>query len=131
MTKTAQIAAAIAAALTAAGLRVRQSTDALYAFEDMPAIVLVLGSETPRPVFNAGYVYWDLTVSLWIGAEGDSPTLAPESVRGAVHAALYADRTLGGVVVDLTASTVNRQIDAENPALGVAEATYSIQYRQL
>jgi hypothetical protein len=72
-----------------------------------------------------------LTVALLIGAEGESPTLAPEATRAAAHAALYADRTLGGLVIDLTASTVNRQIDVDNPALGIAEASYHIQYRQI
>jgi hypothetical protein len=131
MTTTEQIADAITAALTGAGLAVRLSTESLYSYEDLPVIVLVMGSETARPTAGVGYVYWDLSVSLLIGADGDSPTLAPESVRAQAHAALYADRTLGGVVIDLTVSAVNRHIDADNPALGIAEAIYKIQYRQL
>lgn len=131
MTRTEQIAAAITDRLEAAGLAVRQTTERLYSFEDLPAIVVVVGTETPRPVASVGYVYWDLTVALLIGADGDSPTIAPETTRAAAHAALYADRTLGGLVIDLTAGAVNRQIDAENPALGIAEATYHIQYRVL
>lgn len=131
MTKTEQIAAAVTAALQGAGLSVRLSTDKLYSYEDLPAIVVVVGSESPRPVAGVGYVYWDLSVSLLIGAEGTSPTLAPEAARAAAHAALYADRTLGGTVVDLSASSVNRQIDVDNPALGITDASYNILYRQL
>jgi hypothetical protein len=131
MTKTAQIAAAIAAALTAAGLVVREDTDALYSFENLPVIVVDIGSEAPRGVFGQGYIYWDLSVSLFIGAAGAAPKVAAEPTRLAAHAALYADRTLGGLVVDMAASTINRQIDAENPAMGITEVIYLIQYRQL
>lgn len=131
MTKTEQIAAAISAALTAAGVNVRLDTEALYSFEDLPAVVVDIGSESPRPVFNGGFVYWDLSISLLIGAMGASPKVAAEATRLMAHTALYADRQLGGLAVDLVASTVNRQIDAENPAMGVTEAVYLIQYRQL
>lgn len=131
MTKTEQIVGAISAALTSAGLSVRKTTEKLYSFEDLPAIVVLVGSESPRPVVGLGFVYWDLSVSLLIGADGDSPTLAPETTRATAHAALYADRTLGGLVIDLTVAAVNRQIDAENPALGITEATYQILYRQM
>jgi hypothetical protein len=131
MTKTEQIATAITAALQGAGLTVRLSTDKLYSYEDLPAVVMVVGAESPRPVTGAGFVYWDLTVSLLIGAEGDSPTLAPEATRNTLHNALYADRTLGGAVVDLSAAAVNRQIDVDNPALGITDASYNILYRQM
>lgn len=131
MTKTEQIATAISTALTSAGLNVRIDTEALYSFEDLPVIVVDLGSETPRPVFNAGFVYWDLSVSLFIGAMGAAPKVAAETIRGIAHAALYADRQLGALIVDIVASTVNRSIDAENPAMGITEAVYLIQYRSL
>lgn len=131
MTKTEQIVAAISAALVGAGLTVRLDTEALYSFEDLPAIVVDVGTESPRQVFGQGFVYWDLTVSLFIGATGASPKLAPEATRLSAHVALYSDRTLGGNVIDITAQAVNRQIDAENPAMGITEAVYFIQYRAL
>jgi hypothetical protein len=132
MTKTEQIAAAVMAALSGAGLRVRSDTLALYAFEDFPVVVLVLGHEAPSSVIGGGLmVTWTLQLSLFIGAEGAAPTLAPEPTRAAAHAALYADRTLGGLVIDTVAGGVNRQIDADNPAAGITEAAYTITYRQL
>jgi hypothetical protein len=132
MTKTEQIAAAITAALTGTGLRVRSDTTALYAFEDFPVIVPVLGQETPSGMVGGGrMITWTLQVSLLIGADGASPTLAPEPTRAAAHVALYADRTLGGLVIDTVAAGVNRQIDPENPAAGITEAAYTIIYRQL
>lgn len=131
MTKTAQIQAAIVAVLSAAGLLVRFDTDSAYSFETLPVVIPVIGAESPRPVFGAGYVYWDLSVSLFIADEGPAPTVAPEATRALVHAVLYADRQLGGLVIDIVASTVNRSIDQENPAMGITEAVYLIQYRQL
>lgn len=130
MTKTEEIVARMAQILAAAGINVRDDTDALFSFENKPVIVLDTGNETPRGVVGGGLVYWDLSVSLLIGADGDSPKLAPEPTRKAAHEALYADRSLGALVIDITASQINRSIDAENPAGGITEAVYSIQYRQ-
>ena len=98
MTKTEQITAAIADRLTAAGLAVRTDTDGVYSFEDMPAIVVDVGNESPQPALSTGFIYWDLQVSLWIIAMSGTPKLAPEPTRLAAHAALYADRSLGGRV---------------------------------
>ncbi len=130
-TKTQSIVAAIAALLTSAGLAVREDTEALYSFEDKPCIVIDCGDETPAPVFGAGYVYWDLAVVLYIGADGAVPKLAPEPTRAAAHTALYADRTLGGLVIDINIGQINRSIDEENPAAGITAVTYVIKYRAL
>lgn len=131
MTATANIIAAIAAALTGAGMTVREDTEALYSFEDKPCIVIDCGDEYPDPVFGQGFVYWNLTVTLMIGADGSVPKLAPEPTRAAAHAALYADRTLGGTVIDLSVGQITRSIDAENPAAGVTQAVYNLKYRAL
>jgi hypothetical protein len=132
MTKTEQIVAAIVAQLEAAGLNVRTDTATQQSFEDLPVVVVLPGSDIPQPItYTGGYVNWELTVSLVIGADGAMPLLAPETTRATAHAALYADRTLGGRATDLMVGGVNRQIDEENPALGIAEATYTIRYRQL
>lgn len=131
MTATANIIAAITAKLIAAGLTVREDTDALYSFEDKPCIVIDCGDEFPDPVFGQGFVYWNLAVTLVIGADGPVPKLAPESTRATAHAALYAERTLGGVVVDLVAGQVTRSIDAQNPAAGITQAVYQLKYRSL
>lgn len=130
-TKTEAILAAIAAVLTAAGVTVRDDTEALYSFESKPCIVLDCGDEYPDPVFGQGFVYYNLTVSLLIGADGAVPKLAPEPTRAAAHAALYADRTLGGKVVDITVGQVTRGIDPENPAGGITQVSYLVKYRTL
>lgn len=59
MTKTEQILAAIAAALTGAGLAVREDTEELYSFEGA-RILLDCGDEYPDPVVGMGFVYWNL-----------------------------------------------------------------------
>ena len=130
-TQTELIAAAIVSKLTTAGLTVRTSSDRPWSYEDMPAVLVDVGAERPQPVVGGtgGYIYWDLDVTLWIVAMGDSPKLAPEATRQTAHAALYADRTLGGKAVDITASQVSRQIDNDNPAQGITQATYHIIYR--
>jgi hypothetical protein len=131
MTKTEQIITAMQAALAAAGLNVRDDTEALFSFEDGPCIVLDCGDEYPEPVVGMGYVYWNLAVQMLIGADGPVPKLAPEAARAAAHAALYADRTLGGVVVDLAVGTVARGIDEDNPARGITRVAYNLKYRTM
>lgn len=131
MTKTETIVGAIKTALEGAGLTVRDDTESLYSFETMPCIVIDCGDENPDPVFGVGFVYWNLTVTLMIGATGPVPKLAPETTRAAAHAALYADRTLGGAVMDLYVGPVTRSIDAENPAAGITQVIYNLKYRTL
>lgn len=130
-TKTVGIIAAISAALTGAGLTVREDTDALYSFENKPCIVIDCGDELPAPVLSTGFVYWDLSITLLIGADGIAPKLAPEPTRATAHTALYADRTLGGLVIDISVGQITRSIDPENPAAGITQVTYSIKYRAL
>lgn len=129
MTKTEQIIAAMQVALTSAGLTVRDDTDALYSFEDKPCIVLDCGDEYPDAGAGYGIADWNLTVVLLIGADGPVPKLAPEPTRAAAHSALYADRTLGGKVIDLSVGPISRGIDEENPACGITQVTYNLKYR--
>jgi len=131
MTKTEQIVAAMTAALAGAGLTVRDDTAALYSFEDKPCIVLDCGDEFPDAVVGMGFVYWNLSVTLLIGADGPAPKMAPEPTRAAAHAALYADRTLGGTVIDIAVGAVSRGIDEENPACGITQVTYNLKYRTM
>jgi hypothetical protein len=122
--------AAIQTVLTGAGLAVREDTAELYSFEGA-RILLDCGDEYPDPVVGMGFVYWNLAVQLLVGAEGAVPKLAPETARAAAHVALYADRTLGGVVLDLVVGAVSRGIDEENPALGITRVTYNLKYRSM
>jgi hypothetical protein len=131
MTKTEQIVAAMRAALTAEGLTVRDDTDALYSFENKPCIVLDAGDEYPDPVVGMGFVYWNLAVLVQIGADGPAPKMAPEPIRAAAHAALYADRELGGLVIDMSVGPITREIDEENPACGITRVTYNLKYRTM
>jgi hypothetical protein len=66
-----------------------------------------------------------------IGADGPVPKMAPEPTRAAAHAALYADRTLGGAVVDLAVGPISRSIDEENPACGITQVVYNLKYRTM
>lgn len=131
MTKTEAIVAQIQARLVGAGINCRTDTANPYSFEDCPAIVLDCGDESPDPVVGMGYLYWNLAVTLYIVAMGGAPKLAPEPTRAAAHAALYADRTLGGLAVDISIGAVNRSIDPDNPAMGITEAIYTVKYRTL
>lgn len=133
MTHTEQIVVAICAGLGAAGINCRTDISNPFSFEDMPGIVVDCGNESPRPIFGSGAIDWDLSITLWVIAMADTsnpaPKLAPEPTRKTAHEWLMANRNLGGLVMDINPSSVNRVIDPENPAAGVTEAVYRIQYR--
>jgi hypothetical protein len=131
MTKTEQIIAVIKAALTAAGLNVRDDTEDLYSFEDGPVVVLDAGDEYPDPSSSISFTYWNLALQVVIGADGPEPKMAPEAARATAHAALYADRSLAGTVIDLSIGPISRGIDEENPARGITRVTYNLKYRTL
>lgn len=130
-TQTESIVAAVASALTTAGLTVRTTTGAPHSFENFPVVVVDVGNESPEGVFggNGGLIYWNLELTLAIAALGATPKLAPETTRKTAHTALYADRTLGGLAVDILAGQVSRAIDNDNPAAGVTQCRYTIKYR--
>ncbi len=130
-TRTEDLAAAIVTRLSTAGLTVRTTTDETYSFETMPVVVVDVGGESPEGVVGGagGYIYWNLNVRLIIAALGVTPKLAPEATRKTVHTALYADRTFGGLAIDILAGTVSRSIDSEDPAAGVTQCTYTVKYR--
>ncbi|OFJ49600.1 hypothetical protein BA896_012715 [Janthinobacterium lividum] len=129
MTKTEEIALAIAGVLQSAGLTVRADTEALYSFEDHPCIVLDCGNEYPTHAVGAGFIYWNLEIQLHIGANGPVPKLAPEATRQVAHEALCADRTLGGAAIDIVVGQITRGIDDVNPACGITQVTYNVKYR--
>lgn len=130
-TQTESIVAAVVTRLTNASLTVRTSTEQTYSFEDFPLIVVDVGGEHPEGVIGGvgGFIYWNLDLTLYIAALGVTPKLAPETTRQAAHVALYSDRTFGGLAVDIMAGVVNRRIDNDNPAAGIAECNYTIKYR--
>ena len=130
-TQTELIIAKISAVLTAAAIANRTDTANPYSFEDAPAVIVDCGNESPDAVLSTGFVYWNLAVSLWIIGTGATPKLAPEITRKAAHTALYADSTLGGLAIDISASAVNRQVDQDNPAAGITEAQYTIKFRAM
>lgn len=129
-TQTEAITNAIITRLTNAGITTRATTGQPYSYEDA-GILVDVSSEAPSGVWGGagGYVYWDLDVILWVSASGANPKLAPETLRQTAHVALYTDRTFGGLAMDIRAGGVRRQIDSDNPAKGLTQATYTIQYR--
>lgn len=129
MTHTEQIVAAVVAKLNTAGLRVRTDTDNPYSYEDMPAVVVDAGNESPDTVIGMGFIYWNLDITLWIIGSSATPKLAPEGARQTAHTALYTDRSLGGLVIDINAGPVARHVDPDNPAAGIAECIYHLKYR--
>ena len=131
-TMTEQIVEAISTRLRNAGLPVRDTDKSEpYSFESqVPCIVVDAGDEMRPPATGIGFYNWTLTVSLWIVAEGPTPKLAPEPLRAQAHVAVYSpDRTLGGLVSDISVTAVHRSTSEENPALGLTEAIYEIMYR--
>ena len=98
-------------------------------FEDVPCIIIEVGDETSDYGRMIGVCSWTLSLTFAIYAEGAVPKLAPEPTREQLHALLMANRTLGGLVFDLSPAAITRETDEENPALGITRCAYQLQYR--
>ena len=132
-TKREQILAAIAATLagtTGVGTRVYRSRQEAFSRQEAPAIIIEPGPDNPgqEPVSTCK-IDWTLNVSIAVYARGNVPDQAADTVVLSLHSKLLADRTLGGLVMDIWPGGVDPQFDKGDLATVWMVCTYIIRYR--
>lgn len=128
-----QIIAHIATTLAGtAGVGTRIMRSRLEAFQrnEAPAIVIEPGPDTPTvPPVSTNRTDWTLQVIIAVASRGNIPDQAADPTIVSLHSKLMADRSLGGLALDIYPGTVTPDFSkADSPAAWTV-CTYSVRYR--
>lgn len=126
-TKREDILTAITTALAGtAGVsgRMYRSRQEAFSRQESPSIIIEPMSDRIEPVSNRR-IDWTLMVGITVYARGLVPDQVADPIVGAIHAALMADRSLGGLTMDLWPPTFDK---ADLSAAWIV-CTYQARYR--
>lgn len=129
--KREQILAAITTTLagtTGVGTRIYRSRVEAFARNEAPAIVVEGGREIAQ-VVSTCKLDWSMDVLVAIYARGIIPDQVADPVRVSAHTKLMADRSIGGLAMDIVPTSVDPQLEAaDQPAIWMV-CTYQVRYR--
>ena len=131
--KREQIMAAVAAALagtSGVGTRIYRSRVEAFNRNEAPALVIEPGTDAagPEPISTCK-IDWTLPVLIAVHTRGGVPDQAADPIVTSVHSRLMADRTLGGLVMDVWPVSVDPQFDKADAASCWTVCTYQVRYR--
>ena len=131
--KRERILASAAAALSqlpGVGDRVWRSRVEAFQRAESPAIVIEPGlDEASAPSASNCYIDWSLTLVVAIYTRGRVPEQTADPIVESVHSRLMADRSLGGLSMDLWPIAVEPSFEkADRPSLWTI-LTYKVRYR--
>ena len=132
-TKREQILAAIATTLEGTanvGARIYRSRVEAFARNEAPALVIEPGTDSAaEEQVSTCKIDWRLPVLIAVHTRGAIPDQLADPIIASIHSQLMADRTLGGLVMDIWPGTVDPQMEkADQPALWTV-LTYNVRYR--
>ena len=132
--KREQILAAIRSTLTnttGVGTRIYRSRVEAFQRNEAPALVIEPGSDSsnPEPVSTCK-IDWTLQVLIAVHTRGGAiPDQQADPIIVSLHSKLMADRTLGGLAMDLWPISVDPQFDKADGVSNWTVCTYQIRYR--
>jgi len=132
-TKRETILAAIVTTLagtTGVSTRIYRSRVEAFARSEAPALVIEPGTDSAaEELVSTCKIDWRLPVLIAVYTRGAIPDQLADPIINSIHTKLMADRTLGGLVMDIWPGTVDPQIEsADQPALWTV-CTYNVRYR--
>jgi hypothetical protein len=132
-TKRESILAAIVTTLagtTGVSTRIYRSRVEAFARSEAPALVIEPGTDSAaEELVSTCKIDWRLPVLIAVYTRGAIPDQLADPIINSIHTKLMADRTLGGLVMDIWPGTVDPQIEsADQPALWTV-CTYNVRYR--
>lgn len=127
------VLAAIATALAGTvqvGTRIYRSRTEAFSRNEAPALVVEPGDDTPReaPVSQC-WIDWTLDVTVAVYTRGAVPDQLAAPIVESVHARIMADRTLGGVAMDIWPGRVQHMKDQADLTAGWTVLNYAVRYR--
>ena len=120
------------AGTTGVGTRIYRSRAEAFTKSETPAIIIEPISDTPQDTssfFNS--VTHEFRVRITVVTRGSVPDKVADPTIESLHSKLLSDATLGGLCIDIRASTTSFEIlEADQPA-GVISCEFDIEYRTL
>lgn len=131
--KREQVLAAIRTTLTnttGVGTRIYRSRVEAFQRNEAPALVIEPGNDTSssEPVSTCK-IDWTLQVLIAVHTRGGIPDQAADPIIVSIHSKLMADRSLGGLVMDIWPVSVDPQFDKADAASNWTVCTYQVRYR--
>ena len=130
-TRREQILSAVAAALaTTAGVggRVYRSRVEAFSRNEAPALIIEPGPD-PAEVYANCKLDWRLTLLIVIYTRGQIPDQLADPILLDAHSKLMADRTLGGLAIDIVPTLSDPQRDKADLTSLWQVNTYQVRYR--
>ena len=131
--KRESIVAAVTSALagtTGVSTRIYRSRAEAFARDEAPAIIIEPAADVPRgePVSTCK-IDWTLTIAIIVYTRGAIPDQLAAPIVGSLHGKLMADRTLGGLALDVWPGQVLHQKEQADQTAGWTTCNYTIRYR--
>ncbi|MEI6032463.1 MAG: hypothetical protein WCQ20_15065 [Synechococcaceae cyanobacterium ELA739] len=131
--KREQIIAALATTLAGTtGVSTRIYRSRLEAFQrnEAPALVIEPGQDQATiPAVSTRYIDWTLQVMIAVASRGDIPDQAADPTIASIHSKVMADRTLGGLVLDVYPQSVVPNFEKADATAAWTVCTYQVRYR--
>jgi hypothetical protein len=110
--------------------RIYRSRVEAFARNEAPALVIEPGTDSAsEELVSNCKIDWRLPVLIAVYTRGAIPDQLADPIIISLHSKLMADRTLGGLAMDIFPGTVDPQMEkADQPALWTV-CTYNVRYR--
>lgn len=115
---------------TDAGTRVYRSRAEAFARNEAPAILIEPTTDaTQDPPVSICHIDWTLPFDVAVYTRGAVPETLAAPIVVDVHALLMADRTFGGLAMDIWPTTVQHQREQADATAGWTVCSYKVRYR--
>jgi hypothetical protein len=132
-TKREDILAAITTSLagvTGIGGRVYRSRQEAFSRAESPSIIIEPISDRSSPsTVSTSRIDWTMQVAITVYARGLVPDQVADPVIQSIHSSLMADRSIGGLAMDLWPVAFEPQFDKGDLAIAWIVNTYQVRYR--
>lgn len=95
---------------------------------ETPCIFLNLANDVPN-YDQLNFMEWNTTVRIEIVVRGDAPDTLVDPIAKSVHSLLMADRSLGGIALDVLPAEQRMDIITGDKPIGVLSCLWRIRHR--
>lgn len=108
--------------------RVYRSRVVAMRTDKLPAITVEPLQESAQ-YDNLNFMTWTLQVSVKVFTRGEAPDQLADPIINSAYALLMADRSLGGLALDVLPSSIGFSAEDGDKPLGMADCVFTVTYR--